>query len=370
MTNHRVGYVGVDHHHRDPYFAIAAALPVDIVAVCEPGREVDPASLRPMTDRPDEITAGDDDTLEVATDAESYAEPDDLLAEEDLDIVWITYSNVETPSIVEAAVDAGVHVISEKPIARTADDLRPITDLAEKRGVSIVPTYFYRANPIVERLCEHVASGFFGDIWSIQGRFIGSQLSYRDTNHYIYDAEASRGGALQWIGVHWLDIMSHVLDDEIDRVIATMSPAESADVECGATVHFETETGVLGTLQTGYYLDGTGKDTDFAIYGRDGQAWSPIHHDATMKSPTAPLTLQSGRPSWDAAPVRSTEYEFSYDTFPAWGDYVFRYFERCLAGLAEGDPLADIHDAIRILEILDAAYASAAEGTWITVGNA
>ena len=369
MSPYRVGYVGVEHHHRDPYFTIAAELPVDIVAVCEPGTPIGPDDLRPMEDRPDEITEGGQAALEVAQRAEFYADPAEMIDSEDLDLLWITYSNQETPEIVEHAVNAGLHVISEKPIARTASELASIANKAEDRGVSVVPTYFYRANPIVRELRHRVQDGFFGDIWAIQGRFIGSQLSYRDTSHYIYDAGTSRGGVLQWIGVHWLDLMRHVLDSPIQRVNASMAPARVTDVEEGAVVHFETATGTMGTFHTGYYLEGTGKDTDLSLYGTAAQAWSPVHHDATMNTPHAPLRILSRRAGWESAPERTIEYEFAYDTFPAWGDYVYRFFERSIDGLATNEPLADISDAIAVLDILDAAYASVDAEGWVTVSS-
>lgn len=367
MTDYRVGYIGVEHHHRDPYFTIAADLPVEITAVCEPGKEVEPADLRPMEDRPDEITEGGDAATDVAETASFYADTGELIANADVDLLWITYSNAETPAIVQEGVEAGLDVISEKPIARTAADLQPIANAAREAGVSVVPTYFYRANPIVADLREYVADGFFGDLWAIQGRFVGSQLAYRDTDHYIYDADQSRGGALQWIGVHWVDLMMHILGEPVERVNATMATADETDVEAGAALQFETESGVMGTFHTGYYLDGTGKDTDLSLYGSQAQAWSPVHHDATMASPTAPLELLSKRAGWEPAPRRTEEYEFAYDVFPAWGDYVYHFFERAIDELATQSPPADVSDAIRVLSVLDAAYDSAESGGWVTV---
>lgn len=367
MSHLQVGYIGVEHHHRDPYFSIAEELPVDIIAVCEPGKELEPADLRPMADRPDEITSGGTAAIDVADRASFYDDPIDLIQNVDLDLLWITYSNAATPAIVDAAVKAGVDVISEKPIARTAADLASIATDADAAGVSVVPTYFYRGNPIVNDLRHHVANGFFGDLWAIQGRFIGSKLTYRDTDHYIYDATESRGGVLQWIGVHWLDMMMYVLDEPIRRVNATMHDAAVTDTEEGAVLQFETETGTVGTFHTGYYLDGTGKDTDLSLYGTDGQAWTPVHHDATVESSTAPLELLSGRDSWNAAPRQTVEYEFAYETFPAWGDYVYTFFDRTIDGVVDGDPPASIHDAIRVLDVLDAAYESAATDDWVRV---
>ena len=368
MAPTRVGYIGTDHHHRDPYFQIASNLPVEITAVCEPGRTIDMSDLAPLEDRPDEITSADNDVASVAADATIYDDPEDVIAAGDVDAIWITYANDAVPGIVESAVEHGVDVISEKPIARTAEELATVARKANESGVTITPTYFYRANPIVEDLREKVRDGTFGDVWSVDGRFVGSQLSYRNTDHYIYDSERSRGGALQWIGLHWVDMMMYVLDDPIARINAQMAPAEDVDVEAGATLQFETEGGTMGTFQSGYYLSDRGKDTHLGLYGTDAQCRTPVHHDAMAEEPYAPLEITSGSSEWRAAPTRTTNYEFAYDEFAAWGDYVLEYFDRVFAGIrGEREVPAGGEDAVRMLRVLDAAYESAETEQWVDV---
>lgn len=362
-----VGYIGVDHHHRDPYFAIASGLDVDIVAVCEPGRTVDVENLTAMDDRPDEITTEGQDVASLVGGATVYEDPHALVADESVEVAWITYRNDETPAIVESAVDHGVHVISEKPIGRTADDLGPIADRANAEGVTVAPSTFYRRNPVLLDLRERIAEGFFGDVWTVEGRFNASQLAYRDTSHYIYDQATSRGGALQWIGPHWVDLMPWVLQDPIARVNARFHDAAECDVDAGAVLQFETEGGTLGTYHTGYYLDERGKDTHLGIYGTAAQARTPVHHDSLVHEPTVPLELTADHPDWTGAPRRTIEYEFTYDRFPAWGDYVMDYFEAFFDGYDTGDVPATIDDAVQLLRVLDAAYASAEDGGWAEV---
>lgn len=363
----RIGYIGVDHHHRDPYFAIANGLDVDLTAVCEPGRRVELDSLTAMDARPDEITTEGQDIESLVGGATVYDDPMELITDGDVDVVWITYRNDETPSIVETAVDHGVHVISEKPIGRTAADLEAVAQRANETGVTVSPTMYYRKNPVAIELRNRVRDGFFGDIWTVDGRFNASQLSYRNTDHYIYDRETSRGGALQWVGPHWVDIMPWILDDPIARVNARFHEAKETDVEAGAVLQFETRSGTLGTYHTGYYLSDRGKDTHLGIYGTDAQALTPLHHDALQDEPTVPLELTSEDPEWTAAPTRTTEFKFSYDRFPAWGDFVQDYFEAYFEGYETGDVPATVDDAIQLLRILDAAYESGERGGWVEV---
>ena len=366
-----IGYVGVDHHHRDPYFTVASGLDVDVTAVCEPGRRIDTDSLAAMDERPDEITTEGQDVSELVAGASTYEDPHRLVAEADTDVVWITYRSDETPAIVSSAVENGVHVVSEKPIGRTAADLESIATRAKDAGVTVAPTMYYRKNPVAMDLRERVRDGFFGDVWTVEGRFNASQLSFRDTTHYIYDAETSRGGALQWIGPHWIDMMPWILDDPIARVNAQFHEADDphADIDAGGVIQFETEGGTLGTYHSGYYLSDRGKDTHFGLYGKQGQALTPIHHDSLQHEPTIPLELTAEDPDWSAAPKRTIEYEFTYDRFPAWGDFVQDYFEAYFRGYETGDAPATVDDAVQLLRVLDAAYDSAARDEWVSVAD-
>ena len=364
-----IGYIGIDHHHRDPYFAVASELDATVTAVCEPGRRVDVNNIVAMDDRPDEITTEGQDIADLVAGAAVYEDPHELVADESVDVAWITYRSDETPTIIESAVENGVHVVSEKPNARTADDLQDVAERANDAGVTDSPTMYYRRNPVAMALRERVRDGFFGDVWTVDGRFNASQLSYRNTDHYIYDRETSRGGALQWIGPHWVDVIPWILDDPITRVNASFHDAAETDVEAGAVLQFETRDGTLGTYHTGYYLSDRGKDTHLGLYGTDAQALTPLHHDALQHEPTIPLEMTSESAEWTATRKRTVEFEFTYDRFPAWGDFVQDYFEAYFAGYETGDVPATVDDAVQLLRVLDAAYESGEQGGWVDVAD-
>jgi predicted dehydrogenase len=224
----RVGYVGVDHHHRDPYLGATKRLPVEVVACCEPDRSYTAADVRTHVDRPDEIPAEGVDVGRVVEGATFYEDPETMLDDAELDVLWVTYRNDAVPGIVDAAVEAGVDVLSEKPVARTAADLEPVAERAAAAGVTVGATYFYRYNPVVKALKRRVEAGLFGDVWSVEGRYVGSKLEYRDTDHYLYDDTVSRGGALQWVGLHWVDLFGYVLDDPIAAVCARSTPTSTS----------------------------------------------------------------------------------------------------------------------------------------------
>lgn len=78
-----------------------------------------------------------------------------------------------------------------------------------------------------------------------------------------------------------------------------------------------------------------------------------------------PLGLTADHPDWSGTATRTVDYEFSYDRFSQWGDYVQDYFK----GYETGDVPATVDDAVQLLEVLDAAYESAANDEWVSMAD-
>jgi len=347
-----IGYVGLDHHHRAPYLdSIAQLEDCSVVATADPYG----------------TTAAD-----VGADAllglPHYDSTGALLAGEDLDVVWLTLANRETPAAIERALDAGVDVYTEKPGARTAADLDAIADrVRDNDEATVCFSYTWRAHPIVEELRSRTAADFFGDVQSFDLRFVASKLSTRAIDHYLYDEDASRGGILQWLGVHWIDLLPFLLEDDIARINASFTHSTDAvDVEDGASMQIELEgSGAVGTLSTGYYLRAGRYDTEIRVYGTEGRCtWDPIGDVFGFDDET---TLQLDSDTWAGTPVR--EFTYEYDPTPGYGGgWGLPFFEQFLAAREGAAAVpADIDDALRVLHALDAAYESAETGEWVAV---
>lgn len=366
MAETSIGYIGLDHHHRDPYFQIFDQLPVEITAVAEPDEAFDVGAIGVDEDRPDSLES-DVDIGAMLADASVYRDPQELIANEDVDLVWITLSNRDTPAVIEAAVDRGFDVFSEKPGARTAEDLAPVARKVRDADVTFGTSYFYRGHPVPKELRERVKDGFFGDVWELESRLMATKLEHRRTDHYLYDDAASRGGILQWIGCHYVDLTAWILDEEITRVNAQMKTFDEgdSDVEDAVTLQFESESGTIGTFTTGYYLR-EGKDSNISIYGSDGWATSPIRARVARDVPID-LDLDSESEDWVGAPTRTFTYDMAFNR-PPFGDFGFDYFQQFFDAIEGDAPTpAGIDDAMRVLRIMDAAYESAERGEWVDV---
>jgi predicted dehydrogenase len=345
----RIGYVGLDHHHREPYLDTITQLDAEVVATADPdGNTPESVGADRLTERP------------------WYQSVEELCNSEDLDVVWLTLSNQSTPVAITTAADAGIDVLSEKPGARTAAELAPVAKHVTESGITVGFAYTWRAHPIARDIRTRATNGFFGSIRGFDLRFIASRLATRSTAHYLFDSTASRGGILQWLGVHWIDLLPWLLDDPIVRVNATMTAGEaSVDVEDGATLQLELESGAIGTLSAGYYLREGRYDTAIEIYGERGHSsWDPMGSTFGFDGETA---IEYDSADWRSTPHRTVTHE--YEPTPGYGGrWGLEFFEEYLSARStEGAAPADMDAALRVLRVLDAAYESADSGEWVAV---
>lgn len=344
-----VAYLGLDHHHCGPYLASLAVLPVTVTCAFDPNETID---------IPD---------IEGVSIHHRYGDLDRLFAEQSPDIVWITASNLDTPRLVGRAVGTGADAFVEKPMACTAAGLEPVVRHVREAGALVVPSYPWRAHPIAQALRRRAAAGFFGDLESVSARFFAAGIRHRDAGHYLYDAASSRGGIVQWLGVHWLDLVPWMLDEEIVAVAARMRQGSTVDVDTHAVVAFELTDGTTGTLECGYTLDAGRYETGIDIRGRAGRAsWDPMGETFGFDGTTA-VTLTSEADAWASAPRRRRVYE--YAAGPGYGGrWGLRFMEQFLDALTGSvGPPATIEDARAVLTVLDAVYESADTGRWTSV---
>ena len=347
----RVGYAGLDHHHRAPYLRTLADLPVEVTCACEPDPTFDVGSVADLGGVP------------------VYGSVEELLDRESVDVLWVTLSNRDTPDAIVAAVERGVDVYTEKPAARTDADLERVAAAAERSGATVGVSYAWRGHPVSRELRERANEGFFGGVRSFEARFLASKLRFRDTDHYLFDRAASRGGILQWLGIHWIDLVPWILDDPVVEVAAdTDSDHPGVDVEDSATLQVRTASGALGTFRCGYHLNEGRYDTYVGINGADaGSRWDPMGREFGFEGETT-LELERTDDRWVSTPHRTLTYE--YDGAPGYGGQWGREFARQFLDARESPGVsvpAGLDDARRVLRVLDAAYEAAESDRWVRV---
>ena len=279
--------------------------------------------------------------------------------------VFVCARNDRSPGVIEACARAGKHIIAEKPLAVSMAAFESARIAVEESGVTLTVVYQARLHPITVTARQLIADGILGTPIAAEARMVTSQVRFRDPSHWLFNDAQAGGGILSWLGCHYLDLLAHVLDDEYASVSAHAEclAGEDIDVEDVAMLSLRFRRGALATMTAGYllalspggYMSGA-YDTHIGVYGTKGRLWwDPVG--------STTLHVESAHPSWASAPRREMQFEVA--SSPAYGgvygEEFVRQFLRASAG--EGDPPCGLRDGVRVLELLEAAYRSAEDGT-------
>jgi predicted dehydrogenase len=154
----------------------------------------------------------------------AYGRYEDLIADPDIHVVHNTTPNHLHVPVITAAIRAGKHVVSDKPLATTADDARRLLKLATDAGVVHAVTFNYRGNPMVQQARETVATGKLGAVHFVHGNYLQDWLI--EPSDFSWRLEPEKGGASSAvgdIGSHWCDLAQHVTGQRIVEVLADLT---------------------------------------------------------------------------------------------------------------------------------------------------
>ncbi|KAJ3812505.1 NAD(P)-binding protein [Lentinula aff. lateritia] len=128
------------------------------------------------------------------------------------------------------ALLAGKHVLCEKPMADTADEVKQMFDLAEKKGLVLLEAFHYRFHPSIQRAKAILDSGELGKIKSIDLKFALAAGFMKDSD--IRFNLALGGGAMMDLGCYSLNCIRYLSSsDPISVVSATPLPLKSANIQ-------------------------------------------------------------------------------------------------------------------------------------------
>jgi predicted dehydrogenase len=154
-----------------------------------------------------------------------YKSYKDLIKDKDVDVVHITSPNRHHLKQASDALNAGKHVICEKPLAMTTKETKELVKLSQRKPELIAAVnYNVRFYPVVLHARELIKSGKLGEIYSVSGCYVQDWLLF-DTD-YNWRVEAKDGGKLRAIGdigTHWMDLMGFVTGLKVKRLVADLA---------------------------------------------------------------------------------------------------------------------------------------------------
>lgn len=202
--------------------------------------------------------------------AEIHEDWNDLYAS-DVDAVVITLPNVlHEPAAVDA-LEAGLDVLLEKPLAHTLESAERIADVAQSADGFCMTGFVMRFYPVVEELCRHATDGSFGEISHVEATYV--RRNQVPASGWFIDPELAGGGALVDVGVHVLDLALAVTGfPPIDGVYGrTRNECTSLDVEDSASALLGSDDGPTISLEVAWAAN-TPPDRSILVRGNEGGA--------------------------------------------------------------------------------------------------
>ena len=148
----------------------------------------------------------------------------ELLEDPTIDAVHVLTPNVLHYEICRAALEAGKHVLCEKPFTVSLQQARELVDLAANTGLANCIQHNLRYYPVVQQIRRMIEAGDLGEILIVQGTYSQDWLLY-DTD-WNWRVDAKENGALRAmgdIGSHWMDLIQHVTGLQITKLCADLA---------------------------------------------------------------------------------------------------------------------------------------------------
>lgn len=154
----------------------------------------------------------------------AYASLEALLDDGAVDVVHVTSPNHLHVPQARQILEAGRHVVCEKPLAMAAADSAGLVELAERSGLVNAVNFNIRFYPLHQHVRELVASGALGDVRFVTGHYFQDWLLLQ--TDWNWRLEPDKGGSLRAvgdIGSHWLDLMTFLTGAQVTAVMADLT---------------------------------------------------------------------------------------------------------------------------------------------------
>jgi predicted dehydrogenase len=295
------------------------------------------------------------------------------LANPGIQAVHICTPNASHFRIAKLALEAGKHVLCEKPLATSSADARRLVELARERGLRNCTCHNLRYYPMVQHMRRMREDGDLGEILIVQGTYSQDWLLYdTDWNWRVTSTDGGPSRALADIGSHWCDMAEHVTGQRITSVCADLQTFHKArDTEDFGAVIFRMGDRARGAFTASQVSAGRKNRLSIEIYGsKSGVAWDQERPDelwignrntnnqVVIKDPG--LLKEGARSYADLPGGHSEGYD---DTFKQ----VFRRFYASIENPNVDAEYPEFIDGLRQLIILEAELGSHQRHGWMEV---
>lgn len=285
-----------------------------------------------------------------------YDSVDDCIERSGCDVVDICLPNYLHAEATLKAAAAGKHIIIEKPLAVTLEEADAMIEACKKAGVKLMYAEELCFAPKYERVRQMVKEGAIGDIYMLKQ----SEKHSGPHSDWFYDVNLSGGGVLMDMGCHGIAWFRWMLNNEkVKSVYASMSTVLHKDRTKGednSVLIIEFANGVTGVVENSWAKFG-GMDDKSEVYGTGGV----VYADLFMGNAAISYSKNGyGYAMEKADTTVGWTFTIFEEVFNQGYPHELKHFIDCVQH--DQQPLVTGEDGRAVLEIIYAAYASAAQG--------
>jgi predicted dehydrogenase len=265
-----------------------------------------------------------------------------LLADPDVDALYIPLPNHLHADWAIRALEAGKHVLCEKPVAVTAADAERMAEAAGRTGRVLMEAFMYRHHPSWVRARELIAEGRIGRLVAVDSWF----SYYLDDPTNIRNVAAYGGGALYDIGCYCVNLSRMLFGSEPVDVAASLVRDPATGVDILTSGHLAFADGIAS------FTCATQAEPDqrVHVYGTQGRITIPIPFNIPPTLPTE-ITLTTGR----QAPEAYETETFAFEPADPYACEADAFAAAILDGAPAPVPMSDAIANLRVIERLFAA---------------
>jgi predicted dehydrogenase len=296
--------------------------------------------------------------------AKVYATEAELLADKEIQAVYIATPVDAHASQIEAAAKAGKHVLVEKPIALNTDQAEKAIAECKKAGMLLGCGYMMRFHTLNVAARDLVARGDLGRV--VAGRAQLTCWYPKIPGAWRQDPKLGGGGSLMDMGSHCIDLLEFITGSRVAAVMAmNQSLVQEYEAEDTSTVALRMDSGAQMIVDSMFNVPDAASRGSLEIYGTKGA----LYGEGTVgQMPTGRVTaMLSDQGEYAAQQQReasSQAFDLQAEPVNMYGAEIEQFSEAVLTG---GTPAVDGEEALWNLRIVEACYRSGRERHEVTL---
>lgn len=289
----------------------------------------------------------------------AYDNEADLLADPEIDAVYIASPVVCHARQAMAAADAGKHILIEKPLALTAKEGEKVVAYCEEKGVKIAVGLMMRFGTYVQAMKKAIVENKIGRVVSGYAQFT---CWYPDMpGNWRQSKKNGGGGCLMDMGVHCIDLMQYITGSKVKKVMALNNTLSfQYEVEDTSTVLMQLENGCQCVVQSNFNIPDTAAKWRLEFFGEQGRL---LGDNVIGQIDGGALDAMFLEKQGDYNATQDTNEATAQSEDVEFGNMYAREIASFSDSLLNGTPVeVPATEAVYVQKVMEAAYAASEDG--------